>query len=45
MSGRRFSKNKLVLGDLTARVVNEVIDWIVGQYECQEELKAINNYW
>ena len=35
----------VVLGDLNARVGNEVIGGIIYSMECQEEMKVTNDYW
>ena len=36
----------VVLGDLNARVGNEVIEEIVRRYmECHEEMNVVNDYW
>ena len=42
-----FGRNEsvVVLGDLNARVGNEVIERIVGQHGGQEEMKVANDYW
>ena len=34
-----------MLGDLNARVGNEVIEGIVGQRGVHEEMKVANDYW
>ena len=41
-----INESVVVLGDLNARVGNEVIEGIVGRgMECQEEMKVANDYW
>ena len=35
----------VVLGDLNARVGNEVIEGIVGRHGVQEEMKMANDHW
>ena len=34
-----------MLGDLKARVGNEVIEGIIDSMECQEEIKVAHGYW
>ena len=42
-----FGRNEsvVVLGDLNARVGNEVIEWIVGWHECQDKMKVAKDYY